>query len=164
MSRNVWLSHFLLRNLRNVKSAMHQHMMEEMFLSANRPFFQSSMVMSLGSIDIEEYRQFANRMIEGQNRTIGQETFQRIYDFAGGITWYVQAILHGIYEHPDRIVDRQSVCSSQGYCIREVSQISTCTTFYSFPSPTSHKQHQDCPSHTGGQDACKSQCQRRLFC
>ena len=70
MSRNVWLSHFLLRNLRNVKSAMHQHMMEEMFLSANRPFFQSSMVMSLGSIDIEEYRQFANRMIEGQNRTI----------------------------------------------------------------------------------------------
>ena len=109
MSRNVWLSHFLLRNLRNVKSAMHQHMMEEMFLSANRPFFQSSMVMSLGSIDIVEYRQFANRMIEGQNRTIGQETFQRIYDFAGGITWYVQAILHGIYEHPDRIVDNTLV-------------------------------------------------------
>ena len=98
-----------LPNVYFIFSGSHQHMMEEMFLSANRPFFQSSMVMSLGSIDIEEYRQFANRMIEGQNRTIGQETFQRIYDFAGGITWYVQAILHGIYEHPDRIVDNTLV-------------------------------------------------------
>ena len=98
-----------LPNVYFIFSGSHQHMMEEMFLSANRPFFQSSMVMSLGSIDIEEYRQFANRMIEGQNRIIGQETFQRIYDFAGGITWYVQAILHGIYEHPDRIVDKTLV-------------------------------------------------------
>ena len=98
-----------LPNVYFIFSGSHQHMMEEMFLSANRPFFQSSMVMSLGSIDIEEYRRFANRMIEGQNRIIGQETFQRIYDFAGGITWYVQAILHGIYEHPDRIVDKTLV-------------------------------------------------------
>ena len=98
-----------LPNVYFIFSGSPQHLMEEMFLSANRPFFQSSMVMSLGSIDIEEYRRFANRMIEGQNRTIGQETFQRIYDFAGGITWYVQAILHGIYEHPDRIVDKTLV-------------------------------------------------------
>ena len=98
-----------LPNVYFIFSGSHQHMMEEMFLSANRPFFQSSMVMSLGCIDFEEYLQFANRMIEGQNRTIGQETFQRIYDFAGGITWYVQAILHGIYEHPDRIVDNTLV-------------------------------------------------------
>ena len=98
-----------LPNVYFIFSGSHQHMMEEMFLSANRPFFQSSMVMSLGCIDFEEYLQFANRMIEGQNRTIGQETFQRIYDFSGGITWYVQAILHGIYEHPDRIVDKTLV-------------------------------------------------------
>ena len=98
-----------LPNVYFIFSGSHQHMMEEMFLSANRPFFQSSMVMSLGCIDFEEYMQFANRMIEGQNRTIGQETFQRIYDFAGGITWYVQAILHGMYEHPDRIVDNTLV-------------------------------------------------------
>lgn len=98
-----------LPNVYFIFSGSHQHMMEEMFLSANRPFFQSSMVMSLGCIDFEEYMQFANRMIEGQNRTIGQETFQRIYDFSGGITWYVQAILHGIYEHPDRIVDKTLV-------------------------------------------------------
>ena len=98
-----------LPNVYFIFSGSHQHMMEEMFLSANRPFFQSSMVMSLGSIDIEEYRQFANRMLEGQNRTIGQDTFQRIYDFAEGITWYIQAVLHGIYAHPDRTIDNTLV-------------------------------------------------------
>ena len=41
-----------LPNVYFIFSGSHQHMMEEMFLSANRPFFQSSMVMSLGSIDI----------------------------------------------------------------------------------------------------------------
>ncbi|MDY3847754.1 MAG: ATP-binding protein [Prevotella sp.] len=96
-------------NVYFIFSGSHQHMMEEMFLSANRPFFQSSMVMSLGSIDVEEYMLFANRMLGEQDRTIGVEAFQRIYDFAGGITWYVQAILHGIYEHPDRIVDNTLV-------------------------------------------------------
>ena len=98
-----------LPNVYFIFSGSHQHMMEEMFLSANRPFFQSSMVMSLGSIDVEEYMLFANRMLGEQDRTIGLEAFQRIYDFAGGITWYVQAILHGIYEHPDRIVDNTLV-------------------------------------------------------
>lgn len=94
-----------LPNVYFIFSGSRQHMMEEMFLSANRPFFQSAMVMSLGSIDMEEYRSFANRMLEPQHRSIGQEVFQRIYEFAGGITWYVQAILHGIYDHADRTVD-----------------------------------------------------------
>ena len=98
-----------LPNVYFIFSGSHQHMMEEMFLSANRPFFQSSMVMSLGSIDIEEYWRFANRMLDEQHRTIGQDTFQRIYDFAEGITWYIQAVLHGIYGHPDRTIDNTLV-------------------------------------------------------
>lgn len=98
-----------LPNVYFIFSGSHQHIMEEMFLSANRPFFQSSMVMSLGSIDIEEYWQFANRMLDEQHRTIGQDVFQRIYDFAEGITWYVQAVLHGIYGHSERIVDKTLV-------------------------------------------------------
>lgn len=98
-----------LPNVYFIFSGSHQHMMEEMFLSANRPFFQSSMVMSLGSIDVEEYRNFANRLLEGQHRVIDQNTFLQIYDFSGGITWYVQAILHGIYDHKNPVVDRQLV-------------------------------------------------------
>lgn len=98
-----------LPNVYFIFSGSRQHMMEEMFLSANRPFFQSAMVMSLGSIEMEEYRIFANRMLGAQRRSIGQEVFRRVYEFAGGITWYVQAILHGIYDHADRTVDETLV-------------------------------------------------------
>lgn len=94
-----------LPNVYFIFSGSHQHMMEEMFLSANRPFFQSSMVMSLGSIDIGEYMSFANRLLEPQQRGIDKATFLRIYEIAGGITWYVQAVLHGIYEHADLAVN-----------------------------------------------------------
>lgn len=98
-----------LPNVYFIFSGSHQHMMEEMFLSANRPFFQSSMVMSLNSIDFDEYCRFANKMLERQGRSISRDVFKKIYDFAGGITWYIQAVLHGIYEHPDHIIDQTLV-------------------------------------------------------
>lgn len=110
-----------LPNVYFIFSGSHQHMMEEMFLSANRPFFQSSMVMSLGSIDIDEYRNFANRLLESQQRSIDSETFQRIYNIAEGITWYVQAVLHGIYEHNDRNIDSELADEVQMELIEEQS-------------------------------------------
>lgn len=98
-----------LPNVYFVFSGSHQHMMEEMFLSVNRPFFQSSMVLSLGSIDIDEYRSFANHLFEGQKRDIASDIFRKIYSIADGITWYIQAILHGIYEYDDRKIDDELV-------------------------------------------------------
>lgn len=98
-----------LPNVYFIFSGSHQHMMEEMFLSANRPFFQSSMVMSLGSIDVQEYINFANRMFGIQHRCIDHDTFMRIFEFADGITWYIQAVLHGIYEHPNCAIDNSLV-------------------------------------------------------
>ena len=48
--------------------------------------------------------------------------------------------------------------------IREICQVSACPAVYSFPPSSGYKQYQVSPSHTGGQDACEPQCQRRLFC
>ena len=31
--------------------------------------------------------------------TMDEDTFEYIYDVSDKVTWYVQAILHGIYEH-----------------------------------------------------------------
>lgn len=53
-----------LPNVYFIFSGSRQHMMEEMFLSANRPFFQSSMVMSLQPIDEAKYLSFANEMLQ----------------------------------------------------------------------------------------------------
>ena len=88
-----------LPNVYFVFSGSQQHMMQEMFLSANRPFFQSSLVLSLPCIEEPVYREFANRLLSSQHRLINESTFSYIYQQSDCVTWYVQAILHGIYEH-----------------------------------------------------------------
>lgn len=84
-------------------------MMEEMFLSAKRPFFQSSMIMSLKSIDKKEYLTFANNWLKSSGRSIPSETFDYISDISKGTTWYIQAILHGIYEHDKEEINNSLV-------------------------------------------------------
>ena len=68
-----------LPNVYFVFSGSQQHMMQEMFLSANRPFFQSSLVLSLPCIGEQVYREFANRLLASQHRSIDESTFSYIY-------------------------------------------------------------------------------------
>lgn len=98
-----------LPNVYFVFSGSQQHMMEEMFLSANRPFFQSSLVMSLPCIAESRYLSFANRLLSSQKREVDVDTFTYIYSQADSVTWYVQAILHGIYEHRDEHINKDLV-------------------------------------------------------
>ena len=88
-----------LPNVYFVFSGSQQHMIQEMFLSANRPFFQSSLVLSLPCIEEPVYRKFANRLLSSLHRVIDESVFSYIYQQSDSVTWYVQAILHGIYEH-----------------------------------------------------------------
>lgn len=98
-----------LPNVYFVFSGSQQHMMEEMFLSANRPFFQSSLVMSLPCIEEGKYLKFANQLLASQQREVDADTFSYIYQQSDTVTWYVQAILHGIYEHSSEVIDRRLV-------------------------------------------------------
>lgn len=98
-----------LPNVYFVFSGSQQHMMKEMFLSANRPFFQSSLVMSLPCIAESRYLSFANRLLSSQKREVDVDTFTYIYSQADSVTWYVQAILHGIYEHRDEQINKDLV-------------------------------------------------------
>lgn len=98
-----------LPNVYFVFSGSQQHMMQEMFLSANRPFFQSSLVLSLPCIEEPVYREFANRLLSSQHRLINESTFSYIYQQSDCVTWYVQAILHGIYEHESSEITKSLV-------------------------------------------------------
>ena len=98
-----------LPNVYFVFSGSQQHMMQEMFLSANRPFFQSSLVLSLPCIEEPVYREFANRLLSSQHRLINESTFSYIYQQSDSVTWYVQAILHGFYEHESSEITKSLV-------------------------------------------------------
>ena len=60
-----------LPNVYFIFAGSSQHMMSEMFLSAQRPFYQSSQMVNLSPIDVHEYCEFANRWLSKEG--IGME-------------------------------------------------------------------------------------------
>lgn len=78
--------------------------MTEMFLSARRPFFSSSKVMSLGKIDRETYKQFIKAHFEQGGMSIDADALEYIMDWTQGYTFYTQTLCNAIYGmQPDTI-------------------------------------------------------------
>lgn len=95
-----------------------QHMMTEMFLSAKRPFYLSSQMISLSPIDRDVYRIFANRFFKASGREISASDFDFLYDTVDGQTWYVQAILNRLFQYSTEMIDRELIAK----CIEELVQ------------------------------------------
>lgn len=86
-------------NTQFIYAGSRQHLMSEMFLSAKRPFFQSTQLMSLGPIGEADYYQFAAPFFAERDRTLPQEVFHELYSIMRGHTWYVQTVLNRLYSY-----------------------------------------------------------------
>ena len=84
-------------NVTFVFSGSEQHLMDTMFSSAKRPFYQSAQKISLREIPIESYREFAADKFVAVGRKLPKAVFDRIYDMLSGHTWYVQLVLNILY-------------------------------------------------------------------
>lgn len=80
-----------------------QHVMQEMFLSAKKPFYQSTQTLSLDCIDRAMYYDFAADYFSKHGRELPQEVFDTIYDRFDGHTWYMQSILNRLYGYSAEI-------------------------------------------------------------
>jgi AAA+ ATPase superfamily predicted ATPase len=99
-----------LHNVRFIFSGSRQHIMQEMFLSAKRPFFHSTQTLSIGCIDKGKYYQFAAGFFA--KRKLSEEVFDYIYDTFEGHTWYIQTILNRLYgyaEIPDMAAVQRAI-------------------------------------------------------
>jgi len=76
-----------------------KHMMDAMFVSPKGPFYQSTQLMALGTINAGKYEEFAAGFFRGAGRAFVAEAFRHLYDRFSGITWYVQAVLNRIWAH-----------------------------------------------------------------
>ena len=74
-----------------------------------RSYIQFLPNVSLPCIEEPVYREFANRLLSSQHRLINESTFSYIYQQSDSVTWYVQAILHGIYEHESSEITKSLV-------------------------------------------------------
>lgn len=84
-------------NLHFVFSGSRQHLMQQLFLSPKRPFFQSTQLLHLNAIDRDRYFQFALHFFQQKNQTLPRALFDTIYNDFEGHTWYIQVILNRLY-------------------------------------------------------------------
>lgn len=87
-----------LPNVHFIFAGSSRHLMEEMFTSAKRPFYQSTQLLVLDQINETRYYQFASIFFENKGRKLAKEVFQWVYARFEGHTWYMQAMLNRLYE------------------------------------------------------------------
>ncbi len=84
-------------NARFIFAGSQRHIMDEMFTSASRPFYQSVSIQNLNSIHIDDYANFAINHFNDNNKKISPEIVENVYNRFNGITWYVQKLLNSLF-------------------------------------------------------------------
>lgn len=86
-----------LSNATFIFAGSEQSILQEMFISSNRPFYQSSEIMHLGPIDEDIYLEFTQKMFLERERTIEEDSVRRMYRLFDGITFYLQRTMNGAF-------------------------------------------------------------------
>mgnify|MGYP002623193612 CR=1 FL=1 len=86
-----------LSNVNFVFSGSSRRLMEEMFFSAKRPFYQSAKAIRLNAIDRDIYRLFSTSHFQQADKNLTADAFNLLYDTFWGVTFYVQRILKDAY-------------------------------------------------------------------
>ncbi|MDR1974148.1 MAG: ATP-binding protein [Bacteroidales bacterium] len=93
-----------MTNVHFIFSGSQKHIMENLFVSASRPFYQSTQLLQLKEIDENEYVSFAQRLFKKGNKTLTSEACERAYQVVGGHTWYVQMLFNRLYSSSNQLV------------------------------------------------------------
>jgi AAA+ ATPase superfamily predicted ATPase len=110
-----------LPNVNFIFSGSRQHLMNEMFLSAKRPFYRSTQIMSLATINKDNYLAFANAHFQKNGFLITENCFNAIYSLFEGHTWYIQAVLNRLFEYR-RNINRSEIVY---YALQELLEENT---------------------------------------
>jgi len=86
-----------LPNVHFIFSGSKKHLMDAMFSSANRPFYQSTQKINLKEIEIEFYRKFAINLFSERKKKLPSSVFDFVYENLQGHTWYVQLVLNLLF-------------------------------------------------------------------
>lgn len=108
-----------LTNVHFIFAGSKKHVMADMFLMHNRPFYQSTQIMHIGEIDETTYAEFANRHFAKHKQHIAPEVFHELYDLVKGHTWYVQMLLNRLYQLGQKEISHQHILEALNYILEE---------------------------------------------
>jgi len=110
-----------LPNVKFIFSGSRQHLMNEIFLSAKRPFYQSTQLMTLDVVNHEQYYGFALKHFQKAGLTLSETCFDTIYSLFEGHTWYIQAMLNRLYEYRKPIEEQSVIIEALNQLLEENS-------------------------------------------
>ncbi len=90
-------------------SGSSRHMLENMFMSAGKPFYRSTELMYLERIEPTEYRKFILSNFEQSGTMIDDDAIQLIFEWTRLHTWYVQYVCNKIFESGENRVNSSVV-------------------------------------------------------
>lgn len=102
-------------------SGSKQHLMNEMFASAKRPFYRSTEQMTLQPIPMDSYFLFAQAGMQQGGKQLPEDLFRSIYLRFAGHTWYIQYMLNRLYEQADAMIEEDTLES----CLKGIIQAET---------------------------------------
>jgi AAA+ ATPase superfamily predicted ATPase len=86
-----------------------KHLMQEMFSSPKRPFYQSTQPLSLKPINQDKYYDFASYWFHQGGKQLPRECFDHIYSMVMAHTWYIQYWLSILYDYSSQTVTMNEV-------------------------------------------------------
>lgn len=90
------------QNATFIFSGSHRHMMTGIFLSPNRPFYQSVMMMSLPPISIEKYKAFACEKFTQANKTLDVEVVDQLFAKFNNVTAYIHRTMNLLFSNTEK--------------------------------------------------------------
>ena len=84
-----------------IYAGSNRHVLENMFNSAAKPFYNSAEQIYLDSIPKDVYTSFAEEQFAKAARTIAPEAASLVYDLFEGHTYYVHNVLHNAFAYVD---------------------------------------------------------------
>ena len=94
-----------------IYAGSNRHVLENMFNSAAKPFYNSAEQIYLDSIPKDVYNAFAYNQFSKAGRKILPESLSLVYDLFEGHTYYVHNVLHNAfaYINPDKAIDEADI-------------------------------------------------------
>ena len=90
-----------ISNCNFIFAGSERHMMQEIFTSSARPFYNSADIMELKAIAIEEYVPFVKRHFENREKSIATENIEYVYNLFKGHTYYIQRTFNEAFADTD---------------------------------------------------------------
>ena len=110
-----------MNNCLFVFAGSNRHILENMFGSAAKPFYNSAEQIYLDRIAKDTYTAFATEQFAAAGRSITPEAATLAYDLFEGHTYYVHNVLHNAFAYidPDKEVDEADIQNTLNYILEE---------------------------------------------